>query len=212
MPYPPIPMPDFPDVPSVPGVPSVARPIASLLGLPVPRVRIDQAQLPEPTKQVWGVFDATGKLIAQADTFMGMEYRSESRISDYPQEAGAFASYNKVDVPFDVRVQLAKGGTEKDRTDFMDALNAAKASLDLFSVVTPEKTFVGVNLTGISVRRDAYQGANVLVVDMSLREVRITGKATGSNTKAKSGASPVNGGAISTQTPTAAQAAATKVH
>ena len=52
----------------------------------------------------WGIFDQSGDPVITADTIVEVGYRREYRISDFPVEEGSFASYNKVQTPYDVRV------------------------------------------------------------------------------------------------------------
>lgn len=52
------------------------------------------------------------------------DFEANYHISDYPQEQGAFQSYNKVQMPFDCRVRLACGGTIAQRQAFLNSLLA----------------------------------------------------------------------------------------
>lgn len=146
-------------------------------------------------KPQWGVFKDT-KAVAAADSVLTFEYRQDSKISDYPQEKGGFQTYNKVSTPFDVRVQLTKGGTEADRSTFLAAIDAATASLDLFDVVTPEKVYKSANLQRYDYRRTAQSGVGLITVDLWLVQVRETVGVGFSVAKKPSGFAPVNGGTV----------------
>lgn len=146
-------------------------------------------------KPQWGVFKGT-KAVAAADSVLTFEYRQDTKISDYPQEKGGFQSYNKVGTPFDVRVQLTKGGTESDRSAFLSAIEAATASLDLFDVVTPEKVYKNANLQRFDYRRTAQSGVGLITVDLWLVEVRETVTAGFAVAKKPSGFAAVNGGTV----------------
>lgn len=52
------------------------------------------------------------------------DFEANYHISDYPQEQGAFQSYNKVQMPFECRVRLACGGTIAQRQAFLNSLLA----------------------------------------------------------------------------------------
>lgn len=52
------------------------------------------------------------------------DFEANYHISDYPQEQGAFQSYNKVQMPFECRVRLACGGTIAQRQAFINSLLA----------------------------------------------------------------------------------------
>lgn len=190
----------FPDVPSVPGVPAVFR----SLTVPTPGAVLNSAlggltdAIFGPV--VWGVFDKDGNQALTPDSFLGVEYRNESRVSNYPQEQGAFASYNKVATPFDCRVRMAIGGDKASRTAFLSAVDAMLKGIDLFTVVTPEVTYANATLETYDYRRDSFNGVSMLIVSLDFIEVRITATAqfSAASTKSPSGADPVSGGQAQT--------------
>lgn len=155
----------------------------------------------------WGIYQK-GDVVVAADSVVSFEYRREWHVADFPQEAGAFASYNKVGHPFDVRVSMSKGGTESERSYFLATIESVAASLDLYEVWTPERTYLNVNIARVDYRRTARQGAGLITVDLWLVEIRATATAMLSGTKTNSGASTVSLGIVQPQTPTAAQSRA----
>lgn len=208
MPMPIISVPQFPNVPNTPGVPPVARGLGVNFGQEEEPVQIDQANMPQPVNQVWGIFDAAGALALEPDTIAQVGGREETQVATYPQEKGAFASYNKVAMPTAVRVRMAKGGTEKERSEFLTKAREICKALGLCSVTMPDGTFSNMNPVAVDLVRDAGEGANMLILDMLLQEVRITGLTTFSKTKAPDGARQVNGGTVQPVEPTTAQAQA----
>jgi hypothetical protein len=153
----------------------------------------------------WGIYDAGMNLVVEPDSFVSFEHSREWRISDFPVAPGAFASYNKVETPFEERITLAKGGTDQDRQTFLDALDTATDSINLYSVVTPGMTYVKVNVVGYDYRRQSSNGVTLLVAELRLRQVRESATSTFSNTVAPEGASAQNGGTVQSQTPTQAE-------
>jgi hypothetical protein len=103
---------------------------------------------------------------------LGFDFMKETRISDFPVEAGAFANYNKVETPANPVVTLALSGTEDDRTRFLTAIDAACVSTDLYTVVTPEITYANYSVERYTYSRRAYKGATLLIVELSLKEIR----------------------------------------
>jgi len=202
MPLPNIPVPQFPDVPNVPGVPALARAastINSVVGTVTKVVADAQSVLqalgssPGPK---WGIFDpSSGQPVLIADTVLSVEYSKDWRSPNYPIEQGSFANYNKVELPFDIRVSFACGGAqslistvlsggaigaaltgsspnESIRADFLDDVADAAASLTLVSVVTPEAVYTDCNITHYSYRRRTEQGVKLIIVDVYLLEIR----------------------------------------
>lgn len=164
--------PRFPNVPVFPGVPPVLREALALVDTGVDQIRADAIPYIPPAHFVWGVFDQAGTLVLEPDNIVAFEQGAEYRIADYPTEAGGFESYNKVAVPFDIRLTMTKGGTLLDRSAFLDTLDRLQKSLDLYNVVTPERTYLSVNLARIGMQRTAASGAGMIMVDVGLREVR----------------------------------------
>lgn len=172
-----MPLIEFPDVPDVAGVPAILRSIS----VPTPGAVLDSligsvsdAVFARP---VWGVFDEDGNEVLLPDSFLGIEYRNEARVSNYPQEKGAFASYNKVETPYDCRVKMAIGGEKADRTAFLDTLEALRKGLDLLTVVTPEVSYASANLQSYNYSRTTTNGVSMLTVELNFIEVRITAAA-----------------------------------
>lgn len=188
----------FPNVPEYPGVPpllraanaAIASSPALAIGIGVLETILGNA-LQQPV--AWGIFDqdgnqlglsASGNSIVQAITSqltglsapvlstVSFDFTGESKVSDYQVEQGGFASYNKVTLPGSPVVTLALAGTVDDRTSFLTALEAARVSTDLFSVVTPEITYVNYTVARYTMSRRADKGATLLMVDVSLEEIR----------------------------------------
>ena len=159
---------------------------------------------PTPRGQ-WGLFDGDGNPVVVIDSVVSFEFLNEFRVSDYPQEQGGFQSYNKVATPFDVRLALARGGTDSDRTEFILGLDKALNSLDLYDVVTPEFTYPNVSVVRVNVHRVAHRGVTLLVAETWVREIRENASAALSNSLQPSGADPVNGGLVQPQPPSSAQ-------
>jgi len=177
----------YPLVPNAPGVPAVLRDGAKILdGATGGLLGISDAldSILGTSAEQWGIFNPlSGQSIALADSVVSIQYRNESRISDYPVEQGSFASYNKVANPYDVRIRMVKGGRQEDRSSFLSAIEAASIVTDLYTVVTPEKTFENANITGYDYARETLNGAYVIIVDIDIREVRTTATAMFAATK-----------------------------
>lgn len=177
----------------------------------------------QPSSRVpaWGIY-LNGALALQADSIVRVEYKGSARVSNAPQEAGAFQAYNKVQAPYESRVLMTKGGNESERSAFLDALEAAKQSLNLYDIVMPEKAFQNANIVGYSTQRSAQHGVTLLSVEVMFEEIRqasapvftttttgggVTEVPTIASPKAATGADPVNAGTKQPVVPTPAQAA-----
>lgn len=191
----------YPLVPQLPGVPAVLRSNAQLLDTAtLGFLGIGDALndiIGAPATQ-WGVFDSSGNPIAVYDSFVSLDYDNDSRISDYPVEQGAFASYNKVDSPFDAIVALNCGGNQARRSAFQTAIESARKSLQLYSVLSPEFTYMNCNIVGIGFRRECTNGAYLIKAILRIREVRQTATTAYSATADVGAANPQSQGQVQT--------------
>lgn len=178
--------PQYPNVPDAPGVPPVRRRDTVDAGLPLAKEKASIAQANLAGK--WGIYTQGGSLVIEPDNIAGFEYSVDYRIADYPLEKGAFETYDKVAMPFDTRVVMSKGGTLAERTTFLKTLESLQGTLDLYNVVTPEKTYLNVNIAHVSMSRTSDRGTAMLTVEVQLREIRQT--ATAAFTKSESEVPP----------------------
>ena len=183
----------FPNVPNLPGVPPIPRlpgavvstaltvgsgVITALLG--------GAAQKPN----LWGIYNAKGTFtvtpgvgaqstgltpVLNPDSTLEFSYRRDFDVSDFPVVNGAFASYNKVQRPFEVQLRLSKGSTQQARTQFLNAIETLASSLTLYDIHTPEKIYQNCNLARWEVSRTSAKDAFFLTqVDLTFVEIRQT--------------------------------------
>jgi hypothetical protein len=219
------PVPAFPNVPRAPGVPPVLRQIGVIQNTVILLASDAVSLLRRFAKPQWGLVSESGVPLFEGANFLGVEARKDWRIPDYPIERGSFESYNKVETPFEGKVTLAVGDDSllpglpnipaigsfgglagsalSRRTAFLTAVEAACASLDLYTLLTPEKPYPSLNLVHYDYRRIGQQGVTLLVVDIFVQEVRTTATAQFSNVKAPEAAGAVNGGQVQPAAPPA---------
>jgi len=166
----------FPNVPNLPGVPPVARMLgteavaAAAMLFPGLASAIFGGQQPEQ----WGIMDKNYNLVLSPDSVVRMDMDDPYHVSDYPVEKGSFASYNKVKIPFSGTVTMSKGGTDSDRSQFLQAAQTLEASLDDYFIATPETTDGPVTIDRVSYERRANAGANFILAHIQFTEIRIT--------------------------------------
>lgn len=193
MPLPDLPVPQFPNVPDVPGVPALVRiagaPVIASVNAALIKVGLGQFAfgLNQP---VWGIFDASNQAIAVSDSVGSFEFRSDSHASQAPMEQGAFQAYNKVQLPFEARMILHCGGTIEKRQAFLQAIELAKQSTNLYSIVTPEASYFNVNVASYGYRRTVRDGATLLSVEVGLNKIRQATAAQFNNTPGAASADP----------------------
>ena len=184
----------------------------------------------------WGIFSTDGQSYLTGDAVRGVEYRKEAAVSDYKIEQGAFASYNKVQVPVECRVTFMNSGSggivgqllpglaafsaveslvtgrsaqAEIRNKLMSALDQLIDSLTLVQVVTPEFRYPSMTVIRHNYRREARDGsATNIALEVWLKEIRQTGTSTYKQTTQPDGAQAQAQGSVQTQTPTVAQSKA----
>jgi len=168
-----IPKPPFPNVPFLLGVPQLVR---SLLFQPATTVTLGaQAQhnlwASAQVVPSWGIFNDSGVKVINPDNIFAFSDRAEWRESDYPVQRGAFASFNKVVVPFEDTVRMTKGGSLSDRTAFLASIDAIAGDTNVYSIRTPEKTYTNMNVLRRELLRRSSEGAYFLEVDIFFRNI-----------------------------------------
>lgn len=187
----------FPDVPSVSGVPQVLRQLPAgppaILGTAAGIAQLVRSFTSQP---VWGVFKPVGDTTTQKETSDGLEevivtakkkqtpvvvpdsildfgYQKEWSVTSAQTQKGGFADYNRVATPFEARVRMSKGGTEKDRTTFLKQIETLD-TINLYDIVTPEKVYLNCNFSRFEISRQGEGGAFFLQnVDLYFREIRV---------------------------------------
>lgn len=188
-----------PNVPDTAGVPPVAR-ADGVTTATEPKATEDAVPITVTALQEWGIYNSSDELALEADSVTSVGYDSEFRIADFPIEQGGFESFDKVSLPFQARVVLTKGGTIEDRRTFLAALNEIRSDTKLYSVVTPERAYLDVNITRVSIDRSREQGAGLISVEIVLQEIRQTVDTTyTSSTAEPSGADVRNDGTVQPQ-------------
>jgi len=218
MPLPILPIPAFPTVPPYPGVPLLARAgtIQAQFVRPVLLVADAINFIRSFIPSTWGLYDEEGVPLLLGDNVSAVDYKAESRLADYPIEKGGFASYNKVQTPYDARATFTVGGSDAKRTAFLTTLDKLLKGLTIVSLVTSDVTYSRANVVHYDYRRTSKGGVTLLSVDVWLMEVRLTAgtsfadadtaAATGApSPQQPSGASPVSAGTVQAATPTAVQ-------
>jgi hypothetical protein len=145
---------------------------------------------------LWGVFEG-GAPVVVCDSVQDLSFRQEWAISDYPVEGGAFESYDKVSLPFDIRIRF-NAGSAASRAALLASLDAIAPTTNVYDVVTPDAVYNSVTVSHVDYHRASNRGLGLLSVEvwfLWVNEQSSLASASG-NTATPSGASPVNGGTV----------------
>jgi hypothetical protein len=196
--------PPFPNVPALPGVPQLARSLLFPAGAaPTIGTQATSGALWHATQAapVWGVFDSAGNRVVVPDSVSEFGWRQENRIPNFPVQQGQFATYNRVGLPFESSVMLTKGGDLTSRSVFLAQVDAliAQANINLYTIRTPEKSYVNVSVTRAELAR---RGAgNFAYFDVELYFIEINEVAA----QYSNVATPTNNASVPSAIPTTNQ-------
>lgn len=121
----------------------------------------------------WGIYSQFGVPILLADTVYSVNYQNTAQVSQAPLEKSSFASYNKVQNPYQASVVMVKGGGDPTvRGLFIAQMEALTNSTLLFNVVTPEYVHRNAAIVGFDYARAPQSGARMIAANIHLEEIR----------------------------------------
>jgi hypothetical protein len=173
-----MPLINFPDVPVAPGVPNINRSAYGIAVLTGIFAGLSKYGIKDPfdTTANWQITDANGAPVILPDSVISFEYKKDNKVSDYPVENGSFSSYNKVTSPFDARIIMTcTGQGQMSREAFIKAIEDMQKSLNLYTIITPDKSYASVNLESHNYKRTSSNGVRLLAVECIFSEIRVTG-------------------------------------
>jgi hypothetical protein len=114
-----------------------------------------------------------------------MSTTEDSNLPSEPIEQSSFATYNRVIEPIDIKCRLGLQGTSAELQSTLDKLSELRKGMDKLTFVTPSASYQDLMLQGFDYRKDDHTGHNVLLVDLTLVEIRevATAKTTTSVTE-----------------------------
>jgi hypothetical protein len=141
-----------------------------------------------------------------SDSVGEVEYDREYDVSSYPQEQGAFESYNKVQIPYSAKISLLSSQT---RQQLLSTIEPIVASLQLVTIVMPEWGYANANLLRYNFRRTVKSGVTLIVVDVWCKEIRfgasITTAPPGAGSQQSSGSTGSPVGQVNVKVPATGQ-------
>lgn len=192
----------FPDVPMLPGVPNLPRLPGINVDLPAvdPSLVFDNPAISIVNEGVatgWAILDDDGNPALLPDSFVAFEFRGETRICNYPVEQGSFSAYNKVLIPYDIRLVMSCSGQfAMSRDDFIRQLDIMLNSTEIFTIATPDGAYPDMNLVHFDYRKTSRDGVSLLQAMCFFEEVMQTAVAEYENTRQPSGNDPASQGQV----------------
>ena len=204
----------YPNVPPLPGVPALNR--SNNAQFVSAALNVVGQLLPNSLfGQDFSITNSeTGAAALVPYSFVSFEIKKESKVPFYPIEQGEFASYNKVQLPAEIRMTctvnnqkqgLLQGlnvfGLNKqapwNKAQFLKAMNDLIIDATLLNIITPNGSFPNYTLTHFDYRSEARSGATLLIIQIYFMQVIPGATSTVTATLSPSGASAVNNGQVS---------------
>lgn len=157
----------------------------------------------DPSTQ-WGLF-RDGAQVVEADSVTAFDYKQDYPLSTYQVEEGGFETFDKVEMPYDVRLEFVTGGDLEARQAMLASIKAIQGSLDVFDAVTPEWTYLSCNVSHVDYGQRPDRGVGLLRVSVHLTQVRVEAAAQYNTatpltaTKAPEAKDVVNNGTVQSQ-------------
>lgn len=105
-------------------------------------------------------------------SMLEISVNEDSSLPSEPIEQSSFASYNRIIDPLDIKIQLAIQGYPSKLQSVIDRLSEMRKGTEKVSLITPSASYENLMLQGFDYRKDNHSGHNVLLVDLTLKEVR----------------------------------------
>ena len=141
-----------------------------------------------------------GTYALSPDSFVDFEYKEDHKIPNYPIQNGGFQSYNKIALPYEIKLTIAQGNSNYIATLLME-IQALVDDVQILSIVTPDKIYPSVNLIHFDYKKQATNGAVLLIANLTFQEVKVIVAPSKPCSSPNSATATING-QVSCKTPT----------
>lgn len=117
----------------------------------------------------------TGLPFASFDGIAGFTYSGNSQVTQYPLESGDFRYYNKMDTPNELELTLVKSGMSlpAQKKKFIKTLQDYVGKPKLVDIGTTSGAYIGYTIDGMNFSNLPDECADILLVTLSIKEIRI---------------------------------------
>jgi hypothetical protein len=105
-------------------------------------------------------------------SMLEMSCTEDSSLPSEPIEQSSFATYNRVIEPLDIKCRLGVQGYPSVLQSMIDRLSELRKGTEKLTFITPSASYESLMLQGFDYRVDNHTGFNVLLVDLTFKEIR----------------------------------------
>lgn len=134
------------------------------------------------------MFDNTWRLVSESggdavefSSMLTLSIEAGGQALTCPIEQGAFATYNKVQSPLSISLELGFGGEAYEQRAALARLERMRNGLEKVALATPYEYYPSLTLVSFSHRREPGLANHALMVSLQLTEVREVGGVFGGN-------------------------------
>lgn len=122
------------------------------------------------TKPQYIIKGENGSLEFQS--MLEISLQEDSRLPEEAIEQSSFATYNRIIEPQDLKIRLGLQGYPSKIQSTLDRLSDMRKGTEKITVITPSATYDNLMLRSFDYRKDNHTGHNVLIVDLTFKEIR----------------------------------------
>lgn len=126
-----------------------------------------------------------GRTLITFTSMLDMSVQKSTDIPTEPLEASSFASYNRTQNPKEYSVTLALAGDNAELQKAQETLERLASGTETFELVTPDYEHENLALVSYDYSRERTSANGLLVVKLSIREIREVETGTATLTIAK---------------------------
>ena len=132
------------------------------------------------------MFDNTWRLVSESggdavefSSMLTVSIEAGGQALTCPIEQGAFATYNKVQSPLSISLELGFDGEAYEQRAALARLERMRSGLEKVALATPYEYYPSLTLVSFSHRREPGLPNHALIVNLQLTEVREVGGVSG---------------------------------
>lgn len=120
---------------------------------------------------MWNIFDKNNQPLCEFDSVSEIAHQAVTTVPAEPQEGGRLFAYDKVKQPEEVSLELLLSTGNGRQEEAVTRIKTACTSTMTYTIVTPHAVYENFTLQDYSLSRTSTDGASLLAITLTFREV-----------------------------------------